>query len=718
MWAAAMRRAGPASGETTKSAFPNLETLFDRCGPLAAILFSLSRLGGSDTKRASLSCDDSALALALRGTAARAPRTSRPPRPVAMLSLAMRPHAVMGDGTLARRTVFIKNSQRVDRDTLARTMRAPAASRRGCRGVRAAAPSSPPRPCADAPDDSVHRARSAALAASAMLVRPPSSARPRRAPGAKRPRAGVTPLRAFSRGNLRSDARGASLGASAHPASPPSRPVLSLHPPPRRPPDPSSPPPPDPRNVFAQAAAAPAASAWAAANNDLAQTAAFGGPDAWIRGALAVTALSSSYAVFSSAVSKSPSAKSPAAASASSATAETEEAVAADAEARRLRVALERAEAESAALRRENASLAARVDEVTAKLTRDTAHLEKSLRREQTAKEELSADAARFKAAAEASAEKGERTAELAADLESKIEALRVAAEEEKAGFGRELVDEATRAAQLADQLQATQRTANKLAAEVEGYRRDADAFNAKRLLDHTRLRAAEGKIAAVERKRDEEKAAAAERERTLERAAKDAQRDARSARAEAKALAERLEETERRLELERAGSLAEAKRRAMAMLGRDPSPTPTPTTPKRRRTSPPRWTTMTTKSPSEECLRRTPRAATSSSSSSTASRSPSRNRRWTRGGERADPPRIWTSASDRARPRGPRRGAASTTPSPNSSPAKSPPRRPSSPRRDNRENGCRRTTPSARSTTGTITSRWRRRGSCRRGRA
>ena len=488
-----------------------------------------------------------------------------------MLSLAMRPHAVMGDGTLARRTVFIKNSQRVDRDTLARTMRAPAASRRGCRGVRAAAPSSPPRPCADAPDDSVHRARSAALAASAMMVRPPSSARPRRAPGAKRPRAGVTPLRAFFSGEppIRRARRVARRVSASRLAALPS----PLHPPPRRPPDPSSPPPPDPRNVFPQAAAAPAASAWAAANNDLAQTAAFGGPDAWIRGALAVTALSSSYAVFSSAVSKSPSAKSPAAASSSSATAETEEAVAADAEARRLRDALERAEAESAALRRENASLAARVDEVTAKLTRDTAHLEKSLRREQTAKEELSADAARFKAAAEASAEKGERTAELAADLESKIEALRVAAEEEKAGFGRELVDEATRAAQLADQLQATQRTANKLAAEVEGYRRDADAFNAKRLLDHTRLRAAEDKIAAVERKRDEEKAAAAERERTLERAAKDAQRDARSARAEAKALAERLEETERRLELERAGSLAEAKRRAMAMLGRDPSP-------------------------------------------------------------------------------------------------------------------------------------------------
>ena len=39
-----------------------------------------------------------------------------------MLSLAMRPHAVMGDGTLARRTVFIKNSQRVDRDTLARDL--------------------------------------------------------------------------------------------------------------------------------------------------------------------------------------------------------------------------------------------------------------------------------------------------------------------------------------------------------------------------------------------------------------------------------------------------------------------------------------------------------------------------------------------------------------------------------------------------------------------
>ena len=111
----------------------------------------------------------------------------------------------------------------------------------GCRGVRAAAPSSPPRPCADAPDDSVHRARSAALAASAMLVRPPSSARPRRAPGAKRPRAGVTPLRAFSRGNLRSDARGASLGAQR---IPPRRPPVPSSVFIRPPDDPLTPPPP------------------------------------------------------------------------------------------------------------------------------------------------------------------------------------------------------------------------------------------------------------------------------------------------------------------------------------------------------------------------------------------------------------------------------------------------------------------------------------------
>lgn len=242
MWAAAMRRAGPASGETTKSAFPNLETLFDRCGPLAAILFSLSRLGGSDTKRASLSCDDSALALALRGTAARAPRTSRPPRPVAMLSLAMRPHAVMGDGTLARRTVFIKNSQRVDRDTLARTMRAPAASRRGCRGVRAAAPSSPPRPCADAPDDSVHRARSAALAASAMLVRPPSSARARAAPPGRNVPAPVLPPFVRFLGGTSDPTRAARR--SARQRIPPRRPPVPSSVFIRPPDDPLTPPPP------------------------------------------------------------------------------------------------------------------------------------------------------------------------------------------------------------------------------------------------------------------------------------------------------------------------------------------------------------------------------------------------------------------------------------------------------------------------------------------
>ena len=129
----------------------------------------------------------------------------------------------------------------------ARRSRHAGANDAGTRGVppgvpwrsrrRAVVPSETVRRCAGRlrPPREVRRARGVRDAGASPVER----ARPRRASGAKRPRAGVTPLRAFSRGNLRSDARGASLGASAHPASPPSRPVFI-----RPPDDPLTPPPP------------------------------------------------------------------------------------------------------------------------------------------------------------------------------------------------------------------------------------------------------------------------------------------------------------------------------------------------------------------------------------------------------------------------------------------------------------------------------------------
>ena len=122
------------------------------------------------------------------------------------------------------------------------------------------------------------------------------------------------------------------------------------------------------------------------------------------------------------------------------------------------------------------------------------------------------ADAARFKAQAEASAAKGERAGDLVESLEAQIDALQRQLEEEKNGVGVKLMDEATRAAQLADQLQLTQRTANKLAVEVEGYRKDADDFNAKRALAHLQLKAAQEKIETLTEQRDEAESKADER--------------------------------------------------------------------------------------------------------------------------------------------------------------------------------------------------------------
>ena len=229
------------------------------------------------------------------------------------------------------------------------------------------------------------------------------------------------------------------------------------------------------------------------------------------------------------------------------------------------------AEAAAAEAEAESARLRAALAESKSAEASLAARLEEALERQQTVASDLGArvsrseaDAARFKAQAEASAAKGERAGDLVESLEAQIDALQRQLEEEKNGVGVKLMDEATRAAQLADQLQLTQRTANKLAVEVEGYRKDADDFNAKQALAHLQLKAAQ------ESKADERVKAKANEVTTMRRAKERA--EARAAELEAK-----LSETEARLELEVAGSLAAAKREAMAMLDPNYDPNATP---------------------------------------------------------------------------------------------------------------------------------------------
>ena len=167
------------------------------------------------------------------------------------------------------------------------------------------------------------------------------------------------------------------------------------------------------------------------------------------------------------------------------------------------------------------------------------------------------ADAARFKAQAEASAE-GER-GDLVS-LEAQIDALQRRLEEEKNGVGVKLMDEATRAAQLADQLQLTQRTANKPPSRWRVPQ--APTISTPSGARHLQLKAAQEKIklpssATRRRVRPDERVKAA---MELTTAPREGTREARAAELEAE-----LRETETRLELEVAGSLAAAKREAIA---------------------------------------------------------------------------------------------------------------------------------------------------------
>ena len=232
------------------------------------------------------------------------------------------------------------------------------------------------------------------------------------------------------------------------------------------------------------------------------------------------------------------------------------------------------AEATAAEAEAESARLRAALAESKSAEASLAARLEEALERQQTVASDLGArvsrseaDAARFKAQAEASAAKGERAGDLVESLEAQIDALQRQLEEEKNGVGVKLMDEATRAAQLADQLQLTQRTANKLAVEVEGYRKDADDFNAKQALAHLQLKAAQEKIETLTEQRDEAESKADERVKAKANEVTTMRRAKERAEARAAELEAKLSETEARLELEVAGSLAAAKREAMAML-------------------------------------------------------------------------------------------------------------------------------------------------------
>ena len=200
--------------------------------------------------------------------------------------------------------------------------------------------------------------------------------------------------------------------------------------------------------------------------------------------------------------------------------------------------------ARSDALERENAAPAAALEEAT----RD-------------------AEAARGAASRASSDAATARATELVESLEHQIEALRVEMDEERVTGGLKVEDASSRAEQLADQLQATQRTANKLAGELEAYRREAYDFDAKQALTNLQLKAAHEKVDALQEVVSEADAKAEARVR--EKASKIAEltKKIESLASDKAALETRLEETEQRLELEVAGSLAAAKKKAMAML-------------------------------------------------------------------------------------------------------------------------------------------------------
>ena len=302
--------------------------------------------------------------------------------------------------------------------------------------------------------------------------------------------------------------------------------------------------------VFALSRFQAATPASAAVDHVVAQTAAFSGADAVLRGVLAVAAASGSYAAFRGSATRAPAASAvavePDADAETRSPADAQKCASLEAELGATRAELRAQSEKNDALEREKGELAAALEAAT------------------RAAEEARDGNAASRASSDAATT---RATELVASLESQIEALRVQMDEERATGCFRLEDASARAEQLADQLQTTQRTANTLAGELETYRRDAYDFDAKQALTNLQLKAAHEKIEALQSvvREADAKAEARVREKTAKIA--ELTKKIESVSSEASALETKLEETEARLELEVAGSLAAAKKKAMAML-------------------------------------------------------------------------------------------------------------------------------------------------------
>jgi chromosome segregation ATPase len=171
----------------------------------------------------------------------------------------------------------------------------------------------------------------------------------------------------------------------------------------------------------------------------------------------------------------------------------------------------------------------------------------------------------------------GQRSSELVAELEAQLEkqAARAAALQAQlvevevvgAGKGDRYLEGVAKTQQLADQLHATQRTAAELSDKLEKTQLAVGDSMAQRQLVELRLKTAEEKVAKVLAAKDRSEIASklAVREKTETIGQLHGQIDALKIAAED--LKYQLAELENKLRMEKAGSLAAAKKSALAML-------------------------------------------------------------------------------------------------------------------------------------------------------
>lgn len=190
---------------------------------------------------------------------------------------------------------------------------------------------------------------------------------------------------------------------------------------------------------------------------------------------------------------------------------------------------------------------------------------------------ESKAAAADLKKQMGASVVKGERSSALVTALETRleeqlalVEGLQVQLAEVEAsgdGEGDARKDELARTQQLADQLNATQRTAADLSKELEEAKRVAGDAMAQRQLVELQLKTAEEKVSKVlaAKEQSELSSVIAMREKTGKISMLNGEID--ELKSTVVELKDQLAEVECKLELEKAGSLAAAKRNALAML-------------------------------------------------------------------------------------------------------------------------------------------------------